>query len=425
MNYPDLILHIDCNSFYVSCLSSFDPSLIGKAVVVLSNNDGNVIARSALAKAMGIKMGVPFFKVKHLVKKGKLIWFSSNYELFGDMSNRVMNVLRRFSDQVEIYSIDEAFVGMQGYSNVNYMQLAHQIQQTIYRCTRIPVTVGIGPTRTLAKLANKMAKKDPDLYGICKLDSWEQISTTLQEMEVGDLWGIGRRYEETLHEYGIKTACQLISCPDEWIKNRLTIVGLRMIHELRGERRFRLSNLPKASKSVMVAPSFGQPITDLSIIEEALATHIARATEKIRRQSLAANLVTLVIYTNHFRIEEPQHHASQTVSLPYPSNSVSEITHYATSLLRILYKKGYSYRKVGVLLSGLTPDTQCQTQLLVAEPDVRIRKVTDMIDRINLKHGQDTIRFANQGFRNKVWYSKQERKSKCYTTRVQDILQVS
>ncbi|MVM42235.1 hypothetical protein GO730_38680 [Spirosoma sp. HMF3257] len=233
MSYPDLIFHIDCNSFYVSCQAAFDPSLIGKSVVVLSNNDGNVIARSALAKAMGIKMGVPFFKVKHLVKKGKLIWFSSNYELFGDMSNRVMNVLRRFSDQVEVYSIDEAFMSMQGHSTVNYIQLAHQIQQTIYRCTRIPVSVGIGPTRTLAKLANKMAKKDPDLYGVFKLDSWEQISSILQDMKVGDLWGIGRRYEETLNENGIMTASQLISCPDEWLKNRLTIVGLRMIHELR------------------------------------------------------------------------------------------------------------------------------------------------------------------------------------------------
>ncbi|WP_332369814.1 DUF4113 domain-containing protein [Spirosoma telluris] len=164
---------------------------------------------------------------------------------------------------------------------------------------------------------------------------------------------------------------------------------------------------------------------DLSIIEEALATHIARATEKIRRQSLAANLVTVVIHTNHFRTQEPQHHASQTVNLPYASNSVSEITHYATSILRIIFKEGYSYRKVGVLLSGLTPDTQCQTQLLVAEPDVRLRKVTGIVDRINLKHGQDTVRFANQGFRIKVWHSKHERKSKCYTTRVKDILLAS
>lgn len=274
MNYPDLILHIDCNAFYFNCLASFDPSLIGKAVVILSNNDGNVIARSPLAKELGIKMGVPFFKVKHLVRKGKLTWFSSNYELFGDMSDRVFNVLRRFSDQVEVYSIDEAFVGMRGHAGVNYIELAHQIQRTIYRCTRIPVSVGIGPTKTLAKMANRLAKKDPDL-GICKLDSREQIESILLDMLVGDLWGIGTQYEKILNEYGIMSAAQLIACPDEWLKNRLTIVGLRMIHELRGDRRYRLSDLPRASKSVMVAPSFGRPITDMSILEEALATHIA------------------------------------------------------------------------------------------------------------------------------------------------------
>jgi len=425
MSYPDLIFHIDCNSFYVSCQAAFDPSLIGKAVVVLSNNDGNIIARSPLAKAMGIAMGVPFFKVKHLVRKGRLTWFSSNYELFGDMSDRVMNVLRRFSNQVEVYSIDEAFVGMQAKAGVNYIQLAHEIQRTIYRATRIPVSVGIGPTKTLAKLANKLAKKDPDQGGICKLDNPEQIECILQQMPVGDLWGIGRQYEKTLHEYGIRTADQLIGCPDEWLRNRLTMVGLRMIHELRGERRYPLSDLPKASKSVMVAPSFGRPITDLSLIEEALTTHIARATEKLRRQSLAANLVTVVIHTNYFRPEEPQHHSSVTVNLPYPTSSVSEIAHYATGLVRVLFKEGFNYRKVGVLLGGLTPDTQCQTQLFVAEPDVRIRRVTDVVDRLNLRYGKDTVRFANQGFRTGAWHAKHERRSKCYTTRVKDILTVA
>lgn len=425
MNYPDLILHIDCNSFYVSCQTAFDPSLKGKAVVVLSNNDGNVIARSPLAKAMGIPMGIPFFKVKHLVKKGRLTWFSSNYELFGDMSDRVMNVLRRFSDQVEVYSIDEAFIGLQGHRDVNYIALAHEIQRTVYRATRIPVSVGIGPTRTLAKLANKLAKKDPDQGGICKLDNRKQVESILLEMPVGDLWGIGRQYEKTLNDYGIEKAGQLVTCPDDWLKNRLTIVGLRMIHELRGERRYKLSDLPKPSKSVMVAPSFGRPVTDLSIIEEALATHIARAAEKIRRQSLAANLVTVAIHTNYFRPEEPQHHASVTVNLPYPSNSVAEIAHYASGVLRVLFKEGYNYRKVGVLLGGLTPDNQCQTRVFVSQPDIRLRKVTDVVDRLNLRYGKDTVRFANQGFRTGAWHSKHERKSKCYTTRVKDILPVA
>ena len=423
-----MIALVDCNSFYVSCERSFNPALEGKPVVVLSNNDGNIIARSDEVKDLGIKMAAPYFQIRELLKQHNVAVFSSNYTLYGDMSARIMATLGRFVEHVEVYSIDEAFLDLTGYESVypDLTELARTIRQTIAQWQRVPVGIGIAPTKTLAKVANKLAKQSG---GICLLDGEEQIEEVLRNFPVDDLWGIGRRYASFLKHNHIKTAWDLRNAPDEWLSHHLTVNGLRLAHELRGMPCKLMEPEPAPKQAICSAPSFGRMITDLATMSEALTTHVSRAAEKLRRQESAAGVMTVFIHTNRFRKSASgevakQYYNSRTIELPHPSASTQELAGYAQAALKSIFQFGYHYQKVGVILSGLVPAGFRQGSLFTDAPDERLMALSQLMDKLNDRHGRDRVRLAGAGFATS-WHHRRQHLSKRYTTQWDDILPVS
>lgn len=423
---------VDCNNFYVSCQRSFDPSLMGKPVVVLSNNDGCVIARSNEAKALGVKMGVPYFQLQDLLKQHPIRVFSSNYTLYGDMSARVMATLGRFVEEVDIYSIDEAFLNLAGYDSVyaDPMALARQLRETVLQWTRIPVSVGIAPTKTLCKVANYLAKRQPEHGGIVWLDTDAAIADALADFDIGELWGVGARYAGMLRRQGIRTAGQLRNAPDDWIAHHMTVNGLRLAYELRGMPCNMLELSPKPKKAICTAPSFGQLIPDADTLRQAVTTHVGRAAEKLRRQGSAAGTITVFLHTNRFRKTpgngQPArpYYNSRTVELPHPTASTPELATYALAALTDIFRFGYQYKKVGVILSGLVPAHHRQGDVFTNGPDERLVVLSRVMDRINHRHGRDTVRVAGAGY-DLSWHHKQQWMSPRYTTRWPELLRVS
>ncbi len=429
---------VDVNNFYVSCERSFNQSLEGKPVVVLSNNDGCVIARSNEAKALGIRMGVPFFQLNELRQQHDLSVFSSNYTLYGDMSARIMATLGRFVEEVEMNSIDEAFLNMAGYESVypNLTHFARLLKQTIAQWHRIPVSVGLAPTKTLAKVANYFAKRVPeydrgDGAGVLLLDTAGQIDEVLCSFDVADLWGIGSRYAGLLRRNGIRTAAQFRDAPDDWISQHLTVNGLRTAYELRGVPCKMLEVDVPAKKAICSAPSFGRLIPDLDTINQALTTHLARAAQKLRQQHSVAGTVTVFLHTNRHRrspargnepgLPAKQYYGSRTVQLPTPTSSNAELATYALAALKSIFQFGYAYQKVGIMLSDLSPDNQQQTSLFCEAPDARLVTLHRVVDRLNHRYGRDKIRLAAQGY-DPGWHHKQQWVSPCYTTKWTDIV---
>lgn len=424
---------VDVNNFYVSCERSFNQRIDNKPVVVLSNNDGCVIARSNEAKALGIRMGTPFFQLNELRQHHELSVFSSNYTLYGDMSARIMATLGRFVEEVEVNSIDEAFLNLAGYESVysNLTQFAGQLQQTIAQWHRIPVSVGIAPTKTLCKVANYHAKRVAQHEGLLVLDSETGIDAALREFDVADLWGIGSRYAGLLRRNGIHTAAQFRDAPDDWIRQHLTVNGLRTAYELRGLPCKMLEVDTPAKKAICSAPSFGRLIPDLDTITQALTTHLARAAQKLRRQRSVAGAVTVFLHTNRYRRSpnygngsgelSKQYYGSRTVQLPCPTSNNAELAAYAQAALKSIYRFGYPYQKVGVMLSDLQPDSHHQKSLFCAAPDERLIKLHRVVDQLNHRYGRDKIRLAVQGY-DPSWHHKQQWISPCYTTKWADIL---
>jgi DNA polymerase V len=421
---------VDCNNFYVSCERSFNHGLNKNPVVVLSNNDGCVVARSNEAKVLGIKMGVPYFQLEELRQQHDIRIFSSNYTLYSDMSARVMGTLGRFVEEVEVYSIDEAFLDLTGYESVypDLKVFARTLRSTIGQWTRIPVSIGIAPTKTLCKVANYYAKRQPEHDGVLLLDTTEKIADALQNFDVADLWGIGWRYAGMLKRNGIRTAAQFRDLPDDWINQYLTVNGLRLAYELRGMICKLLEVEPKPKKAICTAPSFGRGIHDLDTITQALTTHMGRAGEKLRKQESAASVLTVFLHTNRYKRSpngEPakQYYNSRSVEIPHPTASTSELVHYAVAALKSIFAFGYEYQKVGVILSGLVPDEYRQGRLFTSEPDERLRTLSKVMDRVNHRYGRDKLRVAGAGY-DPSWHHKRERVSPCYTTRWKDILVV-
>lgn len=421
---------VDCNNFYVSCERSFNPALENRPVVVLSNNDGCAIARSNEAKALGIKMGTPYFQLKELIQRQGVKVFSSNYTLYGDMSARVMATLGQFVEQVEVYSIDEAFLNLDGYSTVypDLRQTALALRETVRKWTRIPVSVGMAPTKTLCKVANYFAKRQPEHGGILLLDSPEVIDGLLEEFPVSELWGVGWRYAAMLRRNGIRTAAQLRDAPDDWISHTMTANGLRLAHELRGFpcKLLEVDTAPK--KAICTAPSFGRPVPEFKTISEALITHLSRAAEKLRAQGSAAGTLTVFIHTNRHKKSfngQPakQYYNSRTVSLPHPSASTPELTAYAVAALKSIFRFGYEYQKVGVILSGLVPADHRQQNIFTEGPNERLVRLSAAIDRLNQRFGRDKVRLAGAGF-DTTWHHKQQWMSPAYTTKWGGILMV-
>ena len=406
---------VDCNNFYVSCERVFNASLDMQPVVVLSNNDGCVIARSNEAKALGIKMGAPFFLNRELFKKHVVRFFSSNYSLYGDMSCRVMNTLQQFTPDLEIYSIDEAFLSLNGFTDLaHYGQV---IRATVKQHTGMPVSIGIAPTKTLAKVANKIAKKDAALQGVLDLTTVEGIDSLLETVAVADIWGVGYRYAAMLQRHGIINACQLKNADDAFIQKHMTIVGLRTVHELRGESFIELEQSPPPKKAIGSSRSFGVPVEDIEELLESVSDYVSRAAEKLRRQNCAASTLQVYLTTNRFK-DEPQYANCVSCTLPTPSSYTPELIACAQACLRKIYRKGYRYKKTGILLTGLTPANGLQLNLFAEHRGnfSNQKAIMRAVDALNERYGRNTVQFASSGI-NKRWKMLQSYKSPCFTTR--------
>ena len=412
---------IDCNAFYVSCERVFNPKLNNRPVVALSNNDGCIISRSKEAKALGIKMGVPLFKVKDIVEKEKVVVFSSNYTLYADMSRRVMNIISSSSPYTEIYSIDEAFVELSSLS-IDYESYAHQLRQTILQHTGIPVSIGIASTKTLAKVANHKAKKDDSLNGVCSLVNYNNIDQILELTEVGDVWGVGRRLSKKLINHGIHNAKLLKNCSDSWIRKMMSVNGLKTITELRGISCIPLEEYSMTRKSCCTTRSFGKLLTNLDDIEQAVTTFARRAAERIRSESLAASCVSVFVRTNPFDKKSAYYSNGASRTLSHPTHDSITIIETALLLTKRIFKNNYQYKKAGVLLSGLCDESEIQETLFEKNYNQN-SDLMSAIDAINYRYGRDTLQMASEC---KVgnWKQKRENCTRNYTTQIDRLLLV-
>lgn len=409
---------IDCNNFYASCERVFNPSLNGKPVVVLSNNDGCVIARSNEAKALGIKMGIPAYQIKDLVSSHGVAVFSSNYTLYGDMSGRVMSMLAELSPEIEVYSIDEAFLNLDGIIDLN--TIGRKMVDRVTRGTGIPVSLGVAPTKTLAKIANKFAKKYPAYDQLCIIDSEEKRIKALQLTEIGNVWGIGRRQAVKLQKEGIKTAYDFTRLSGSWVRKNMTVVGERTWKELQGISCIDMETAPPAKKQICTSRSFGKMLTDIDTISEAIASHASTCAKKLRNQQSYATSLMVFIHTNNFREDLPQYWRNIVMHLPVPTNDTQEIVHYALTGLKSVFLNGYQYKKAGVIITEITEGAQLG---LFDHIDREKReRLMQTIDKINGEHGNN-IKLAVQGT-GRGWKLKQEQLSGHYTTNLNQIINI-
>jgi DNA polymerase V len=415
---------VDCNNFYASCERVFDPRLEDRPIVVLSNNDGCVIARSNEAKALGIAMGEPAFKKEEVYAKHNVAIFSSNFALYGDMSQRVMRTLAQHSAAMEIYSIDEAFLECSGLSADELDRFGIHLRKTVKQWTGIPVSIGVAPTKTLAKVANHIAKRLPDNSGVCVLTKEETIEYCLKKLPVEKLWGVGRRYALFLRSWGINTAWDLRRMPEGWVKENMTVVGLRLQKELKGEPCIPLEDQPQKKKEICTSRSFGTMVTELDELQQAVSMYATRCAEKLRTQNSCTNLVNVFLHTNPFRPDLPQYKNVRFVRLPVASNSTLNIVQAALGGLRSIYRAGYQYKKAGVIVSGLVPSNTIQYNLFHPTDEDRHMRLMSAMDTVNDREGRDVLRIAEQGFARR-WTLRQERLSPCYTTRWADFMTIS
>jgi DNA polymerase V len=410
---------VDGNNFYVSCERVFAPQLENRPVVVLSNNDGCIISRSNEAKALGFKMAEPVHKQKELIRKENVAVFSSNYVLYGDMSNRMVSILRHFTPDVEVYSIDEAFLNISGILT-DYTELGQRIRQTILKNIGIPVGVGIGSTKTLAKIANKISKKN---NGVFLIDTETVHEWALQTTEVGDVWGIGRQYAKLLNGNGVKTAFDFAQLDPAWIKKKMGVVGQRVQEELLGTPCIPIETMMQPKKNIATTRSFGTRLSDIKLIGEAVSTHAVRCAEKLRKQKSVANHVTVFIHTNPFSETEKYISRSFTVTLLVASNSNFEIAKAALCALKQIHQPCIRYKKTGVIVSGLSSQTFVQGNLFEGVNNESFKQLSKVTDVLNNRYGRDAVKLAVQG-NSKEWQLKHENLSNRYTTRWDELLKV-
>ena len=413
---------VDCNNFYASCDRVFRPDLIGKPVVVLSNNDGCVIARSNEAKALGIPMGAPAFEYQALFDENNVHVFSANFALYGDMSQRVMEVLGEYSPDMEIYSIDEAFLKLTGFERYDLQDYGNQMRRKVTKWTGIPISVGIAPTKALAKVANRIAKKFPEqTNGVYIIDSEEKRIKALKWLPVEDVWGIGRQHTKRLNGIGVKTAYDFTQLDEVWVKRHLTIVGLRLKLDLQGIPTIELEDV-QPKKNIATTRSFDKNYTEFSQLQERVSTFAVSCAEKLRRQHSCCNSLMVFIHTNGHRKDLPQYSRNIVVKLPYPTNSSIELSKFAIQALKRIFKSGYRYKKAGVIIQDFTPENA--TQLTFFEnSDSRHVPLMQVMDRLNASYGQQKVRLGSQDTK-RIWKMKQERLSPRYTTKLSDIITI-
>jgi DNA polymerase V len=411
---------VDCNSFYCSCERLFAPRLEGKPVVVLSNNDGCVVSRTDEAKALGIPMGVPHFKIRDLARRNGVHVFSSNYSLYGDISSRVMKTLSQFTPELEIYSIDEAFLDLTGFTKIE--RYARRIRETVRNHVGIPVSIGIGPTKVLAKVANKIAKKRKEHEGVFDLSDPGKHDEALSSIGVQDIWGIGSKSTEKLHNVGIRTARDLRDAGDPLIQKLLTVVGRRIAAELRGEACIDLEFIAKNKKEICCSRGFGRPVFDLIEIKEALANYVTSAAERLRKQKSASGTVVVFLHTNPFK-GTPQYFNQTSTTLLTATSATNTLISVATRSLERIFKPGFEYKRAGVILSDLTSEQNLQLGLLENGKVKNSDRLMSAMDDINERMGRNTVRFGICGTR-QDWKMLSKMRSPSYTNRWADLLTI-
>lgn len=413
---------VDCNNFYVSCERVFQPALNERPVVVLSNNDGCIVARSDEAKALGIPMGAPMHRYQERLDKHNVAIFSSNYALYGDMSRRVMDCLSTFTPDIEVYSIDEAFLGLDGVKSRDWVDYAIQMRRIVRQWTGIPVSIGIGPTKTLAKIANRVAKKrtPSGIFDLCDRPTQDTILPTLAVQEV---WGIGSRWSDRLQRRGIRTAADLRAAEPQVIRRTLNVVGERIVLELRGTACLGLET-PEPKQQIMCSRSFGCRVTEQSALMEAISSYAARAAEKLRYQDSRAGGVYLFLKTNRFRPQEPQYQGSRTYTFTHPTCDTRAIIHAARQGIGSLYRPGYTYKKCGLMLLDLSSAATSQPEVFDPMDYHPPEKLMNLVDKLNGQMGRNTLFFAAQGTQRR-WKMKQNQRSPRYTSRWEELLEVT
>ena len=415
-----MIALVDCNNFYASCERLFRPDLEKKPIVVLSNNDGCIISRSAEAKQLGIPMGAAAYQWVDTFEKKQVHVFSSNYALYGDMSQRVMNILSSAVPETEVYSIDEAFLCLDGIDNPQ--KLALELVQRVKKWVGIPISIGIGTTKTLAKVATQIAKKFPELKQVHLIDSEEKRMKALKWLPVGNVWGVGRRSLTKMNYHGIETAFDLTQKSDSFIRKHFSVVGLRTKKELETERCFEFENQPSAKKSIATTRSFAERQHERSLIEEAVFHYTGLCACKLRKQKLCASTLMVFLATNRFE-NSAQYNGSFAITFPTPTNNSAEMVKFAKSIMQLIFKDGFYYKRAGVVVSGLIPEDHVQLSIFDQVDRPKYRRLYKVLDHLNESYGQETITLASSKGSRK-WKLKQEKRSNHYTTRWDDLLKI-
>jgi DNA polymerase V len=412
---------VDCNNFYASCERVFNPSLQQKPIVILSNNDGCIISRSDEAKELGIPMGAPIFKYRKLLKKHNVQILSSNYSLYGDMSSRVMSILKQFTPDIEVYSIDESFLKLDGFENYDLTNYGVIIKDRILKWTGIPTCVGVAPTKALSKVANKIARKYPSqTNGVYVIDSEIKRVNALKWTKIKDIWGIGSKLSNRLVIKGCKNAYDFTQLSESWVKSNMSVVESRLQRDLLGIPTLNLE-VQKSKKSIATTRTFEKPLFDIDSIKERISTFSFVSGEKLRRQKSHCHMIIVILRSNYFREDLKQHYATKVISLPYPTNSSLVLSNHAIKAIESVFKKGIAYKKAGIILTGLVPSNNYQLNIFDWE-NSNHQPLMNAIDKINYKFS-NKIKLANQDLK-KTWKMKQDYLSPNYTTNLQDIIKV-
>jgi DNA polymerase V len=414
---------VDCNNFYASCERLFKPKLEQRPVIVLSNNDGCVIARSEEAKTLGIAMGSPAYMIKDVIEKNQVAVFSSNYTLYGDLSDRVMQTMSSFVPRIEIYSIDEAFLDMADMVHENLLNLAIQIRQTVKKNTGIPVSVGIAPTKTLAKMANRYAKKTCRANGVFWAANENLIEEMLAHTNVDEVWGIGKQHAEFLQKNGFTSALALTKAPEEWIRKNMSVVGQRLLNELKGIPCMESLYEPMPKKNICTSRSFGKLLGNKDEIKIAVANYAALCATKLRKQKTCCRKLQVFVQTNPFKMTDKQYFMSITIDLERASNNAGEIIKYAMKGFNLIFKEGYRYVKCGVVVMDFVPETVVQG-CLFSPVNTRGKLLMDTMDTVNRAFGNEMVRTAAQGFERR-YKLRAAFLSPCYTTNIEQVLKVN
>ena len=413
---------IDCNNFYASCERVFNPNLQGKPIAILSNNDGCVISMSDEAKKLQLPFGAPIFKWERFCKEQNITILSSNYPLYGDMSARVMTILAAFSPEVEVYSIDESFLKLDGFEKYNLSEYATTMRSRVLKWTGIPTCVGIAPTKALCKVANKIARSNlKQSKGICVIDSEEKRIKALKWTKIGNVWGIGRQLKKQLEARGCQTAYDFTQLPSDWVLKKLSIVVWRLQKDLQGISKIPLEEI-SSKKVIATTRSFEQTYSDIENIKERISTFAARCAEKLRKQESSCHMLIVQLSSDRFQKEAPQHRESKTVVFSYPTDSTLVLANAAVTAIKTIFKPGIKYKRAGVIVAGLVPNDNFQLNLFTQE-NPKHKPLMAAIDGLNRKFKSDKIKLGNQDL-NRTWKMRQERLSSKFTTNIKEIISV-